>query len=160
MNTESSLAKLVLNTNTSHSISPTSSSSPPPLPLSSNDDHPSNNGNGVHHPDDKFVSSNHYQNGMLADLQTSFQGSSWSHAMDPMSGATGDHPFDVHNSNRMFDPQAMSAASLMAMQQQQQQQLSYQQVKQLERFSDPSRSFRPSSDDRSRPRITFQQQFH
>ena len=49
--------------------------------------------------------------------------------MDPMGGATGDHPFDVHNSNRMFDPQVMSTASLMAMQQQQQQQqLSYQQV--------------------------------
>ena len=123
MSNESSTTKLILPTlqGNSTSTTPTSSS---PTPLSLNGDQQQNtiNGNGILN-DGKFTS-NHYHNGVLSDLQATFQSSSWSHGLDPLSSVSGDHSFDIHNGNRMFDPQTTSPAPLMTMQQQ----LSYQQV--------------------------------
>jgi hypothetical protein len=124
MSNESSTTKLVLPVNTSNSTSPTSSS---PLPLNVDQQQININGNGI--LNDGKLTSNNYQNGGLSDLQATFQGSSWSNVIDPMSGTPGDHTFDVHNGSRMFETQTTSPAPLMAMQQQQQQQLAYQQVK-------------------------------
>ena len=120
MSNDSSITKLVLPANTSNSTTPTSSS-PPPLSLNGEHHQQINlNGNGILN-DGKITSSNNYQNGVLPDLQATFQGSSWSNVIDPLSGISGDHSFDVHNSNRMFEPQP---TPLMTMQQQ----MSYQQV--------------------------------
>jgi hypothetical protein len=128
MSNESSTTKLVLNANTSNSTSPIPLSSSP-LTVNGNDQqHIHSNGNGIIH--DGKLTSNNYQNGVLPDLQATFQGASWSNVIDPMSGASGDHPFDVHNGGRMFSPQT-TPPPLMAMQQQQQQQqqqMAYQQV--------------------------------
>ena len=127
MSNESSNTKLILPTHQGNSTSTTPTSSSP-TPLSLNGDHQQQqiniNGNGIIN-DGKFTS-NHYHNGVLSDLQATFQSSSWSHGIDPLSSVSGDHSFDVHNGNRMFDPQTTSPAPLMTMQQQQQ--LSYQQV--------------------------------
>jgi hypothetical protein len=51
--------------------------------------------------------------------------------MDPLSGGTGDHPFDIHNGSRMFEQQTTLPTPLMTMQQQ----LSYQQVMQKLKIS-------------------------
>lgn len=129
MSNESSNTKLILPTHQGNSTSTTpTSSSPTPLSLNGDQQQQINiNGNGILN-EGKFTS-NHYHNGsVLSDLQATFQGSSWSHGIDPLSSVSGDHSFDVHNGNRMFDPQTTSPAPLMTMQQQQQQQLSYQQV--------------------------------
>ena len=128
MSNESSATKFVLPANTSNSTSttPKSSSPPPPVPslsLHCDQQQININGNGI--LNDGKLTSNNYQNGVLSDLQTTFQGSSWSNIMDPLSGTSGDHPFDVHNGNRMFEPQTISPTPLMTMQQQ----MSYQQVK-------------------------------
>jgi hypothetical protein len=133
MSTESSTTKLVLNANTSNSTSTTPTSSSP-VTVNGVDHHHhhqhqhlNSNGNGI--INDGKLTSNNYQNGVLPDLQATFQGSSWSNVIDPLSGASGDHPFDVHNGGRIFSPQTTPPPPpLMAMQQQQQQQLSYQQV--------------------------------
>ena len=137
MSIESSTAKLVLNANPGNSTSTTPTSSSP-VPVNGADHHHhhhqqqqqhlNGNGNGIIH--DGKLTSNNYQNGVLPDLQATFQGSSWSNVIDPLSGASGDHPFDVHNGGRMFSPQTTPPPPLMAMQQQQQQQqqISYQQV--------------------------------
>lgn len=117
MSNESSNTKLVLPANTSNSTSPLSSS-PPPLTLNGEQQI---NGNGI--LNDGKLTSNNYQNGVLSDLQSTFQNSSWSNVIDPLSSVSGDHSFDVHNGNRMFDPQ--TPTPLMTMQQQ----MSYQQVK-------------------------------
>ena len=100
---------------TSTSTTPTSSS-PPPLSLNGDSQQLNMNGNGI--LSDGKLSSNHYQNGILTDLQSTFPTSSWSHGIDPLTGVSGDHPFD----NRMFDGQTSSPTPLMTMQQQQQQQ--------------------------------------
>jgi hypothetical protein len=136
MSTESSTTKLVLNANTSNSTSTTPTSSSSPVTVNGTDHHHQSqlqhlngNGNGIMH--DGKLTSNNYQNGVLPDLQATFQGSSWSNVIDPLSGASGDHPFDMHNGGRMFSPQTTPPPPLMAMQQQQQQQqqqMSYQQV--------------------------------
>jgi hypothetical protein len=130
MSTESSNTKLLLNVNASNSTSttPTSSSSPVTVNGSDQQQHLNGNENGI--INDGKLTSNNYQNGVLPDLQATFQGASWSNVIDPMSGASGDHPFDVHNGGRMFSPQT-TPPPLMAMQQQQQQQqqqMAYQQV--------------------------------
>ncbi|CAF0948642.1 unnamed protein product [Rotaria sordida] len=133
MSTESSTSKLILNANTSNSTSTTPTSSSP-ITVNGNDHHHhqqqqqqlNNNVNGILN-DGKLTSTN-YHNGVLSDLQNTYQGSSWSNVIDPLSGASGDHPFDVHNSGRMFSPQTTPPPPLMAMQQQQQQQVSYQQA--------------------------------
>jgi len=135
MSTESSTTKLVLNANLSNSTSTTPTSSSP-ITVNGGDHHHhhqqqqqhlNSNGNGI--INDGKLTSNNYQNGVLPDLQATFQGSSWSNVIDPLSGASGDHPFDVHNGGRIFSPQTTPPPPpLMAMQQQQQQQLSYQQV--------------------------------
>lgn len=121
MSTESSTTKLLLSAHsgTSTSTTPTSSS---PTPLSLNGDQaPINlNGNGI--LSEGKLSSTHYQNGILADLQTTFPNSSWSHGIDSMTA--GDHPFDLQANNRMFEQQNCSPTPLMTMQQQ----VSYQQV--------------------------------
>lgn len=123
MSNESSATKLVLSANTSNSASTTpKSSSPPPLSLHCDSQQININGNGI--LNDGKLSSNNYQNGVLSDLQTTFQGSSWSNIIDPLTSTSGDHPFDVHNGNRMFEPQTTSPTPLMTMQQQ----MSYQQV--------------------------------
>ncbi|CAF1050545.1 unnamed protein product [Adineta ricciae] len=122
MSNEASTTKLVLPVNTGNSTSttPTSSASPP-IGLN-NDQQIGINGNGL--VNDGKLASHHYQNGVLPDLQSTFQDSSWSHVIDPLSGATGDHPFDVpHNGSRMFEPQTSLPTPLMTMQQQ----MSYQQ---------------------------------
>jgi hypothetical protein len=125
MSNESSTTKLVLPANTGNSTSTTpTSSSPTPLSLNGDQHQQINiNGNGI--LNDGKLTSNNYQNGVLSDLQATFQGSSWSNVMDPLSSVSGDHSFDVHNGNRMFEPQTTPPAPLMTMQQQ----LSYQQVK-------------------------------
>lgn len=117
----------MINPNTSNSTSTTPTSSASPVPVNGNDYQTQLNGNGILN-DGKLTSTN-YQNGVLSDLQATYQGSSWSNVIDPLSGTSGDHPFDVHNSGRMFSPQT-TPPPLMAMQQQQQQQqqASYQQV--------------------------------
>ncbi|CAF1057456.1 unnamed protein product [Adineta ricciae] len=133
MSTESLTSKLLLNANTSNSPSTTPTSSSP-VTVNGTDHHHhqqqqmNGNGNGI--LNDGKLSINSYQNGVLPDIQATFQGSSWSNGIDPLSGASGDHPFDVHNSGRMFSPQTTTPPPLMAMQQQQQQQqqLSYQQA--------------------------------
>jgi hypothetical protein len=117
MSIESSNTKLIFPANASGSSSTTPTSSSPP-PLSLNGEQQINtNGNGI--------ISNNYQNGVLSDLQATFQGSSWSNVIDPLSSVSGDHSFDVHNGNRMFEPQTTQPTPLMTMQQQ----MSYQQVK-------------------------------
>ena len=133
MSNEGSTSKLGFHANASNSpsLTPTSSS-----PVTINGVDPSSihsNGNGI--PPDGKLTSNHYQNGGLPDLQATFQGSAWSHVLEPLTGISGEHPFDVHNGARMFSSQTTtsSPAPLMAMlqqqqQQQQQQQMSYQQV--------------------------------
>ena len=140
MSTESLTSKLLLNANTSNSPSTTPTSSSPVTVNGTDHHHHSQqqqqmNGNGNGILNDGKLSINSYQNGVLPDLQATFQGSSWSNGMDPLSGASGDHSFDVHNSGRMFAPQTTTPPPppLMAMQQQQQQQqqLSYQQVNQI-----------------------------
>lgn len=69
------------------------------------------------------LASSHYQNGGLPDLQATFHEPSWSHVIDPLSGATGDHAFDMpQNGSRMFDPHTSLPTPLMTMQQQ----MSYQ----------------------------------
>ena len=78
---------------TGKSTSPTSSS-PPPLSLNGEQGQIHLNGNGI-----------------LADLQTTFPPSSWSHGIDS---------FDLQANSRMFEPQENSPAPLM--------QVSYQQV--------------------------------
>ena len=138
MSTESLTSKLLLNANTSNSPSTTPTSSSP-VTVNGTDHHHhqqqqmNGNGNGI--LNDGKLPINSYQNGVLPDLQATFQGSSWSNGIDPLSGASGDHPFDVHNGGRMFSPQTTTPPPpLMAMQkqqQQQQQQLSYQQVNQI-----------------------------
>ena len=121
----------MLNANTSNSTSTTPTSSSP-VTVNGNDQHQqiNSNGNGINN--DGKLTSNNYQNGVLPDLQATFQGSSWSNVIDQLSGASGDHPFDIHNGGRMFSPQTTPPPPLMAMQQQQQQQqqqqMSYQQV--------------------------------
>ena len=130
MSTESLTSKLLLNANTSNSPSTTpTSSSPVTVNGTDHHHHPQQqqqqmNGNGNGILNDGKLSINSYQNGVLPDLQATFQGSSWSNGMDPLSGASGDHSFDVHNSGRMFAPQTTTPPPppLMAMQQQQQQQ--------------------------------------
>lgn len=126
MSNESSTTKLILPTLQGNSTSTTpTSSSPPPLSLNGDQQQQQQlniNGNGILN-DGKFTS-NHYHNGVLSDLQATFQNSSWSHGLDPLSSVSGDHSFDIPNGNRMFDPQTTSPAPLMTMQQQ----LSYQQV--------------------------------
>jgi len=126
MSNETLSAKLVLPANKSNSTSTTpTSSSPTPLSLHSEQQQQiSINGNGI--LNDGKLTSNNYQNGVLPDLQATFQDSSWSNVMDPLSGGTGDHPFDIHNGSRMFEPQTTLPTPLMTMQQQ----LSYQQVMQ------------------------------
>lgn len=132
MSTESSTTKLLLNANTgnSPSITPTSSS---PVTINGNDHHLQHlNGNGNGIINDGKLTSNNYQNGILPDLQATFQVSSWSNVIDPLSGASGDHPFDMHNGGRIFPSQTTPPPPppppLMAMHQQQQQQMSYQQA--------------------------------
>ncbi|CAF4289138.1 unnamed protein product [Rotaria magnacalcarata] len=127
MSNESSATKFVLPAHSSNStsITPKSSSPPPPsLSLHCDQQQININGNGI--LNDGKLASNNYQNGILSDLQTTFQGSSWSNIMDPLSGTSGDHPFDVHNGNRMFEPPTSSPTPLMTMQQQ----MSYQQAAQ------------------------------
>jgi len=117
MSIESSNTKLIFPVNASGSSSTTPTSSSPP-PLSLNGEQQINtNGNGL--------ISNNYQNGVLSDLQATFQGSSWSNVIDPLSSVSGDHSFDVSNGNRMFETQTTQPTPLMTMQQQ----MSYQQVK-------------------------------
>jgi len=135
MSTESSTTKLVFNANASNSTSTTPTSSSP-VTVNGNDHYQqqqlNSNGNGI--LNDGKLTSNNYQNGVLPDLQATFQGSSWGNVIDPLSGASGDHPFDVHNGGRMFSPQTTPPPPLMAMQQQQQQQqqqMSYQQVQEI-----------------------------
>ncbi|CAF4227957.1 unnamed protein product [Rotaria socialis] len=130
MSTESSIAKLALNANTGNSTSTTPTSSSSPVPVNGNDHQQQMNANGNGMMNDGKLISTNYQNGVLPDLQATYQGSSWSNVIDPLSGASGDHPFDVHNSGRMFSPQTTPPPPLMAMQQQQQQQqqVSYQQA--------------------------------
>ncbi|CAF4624580.1 unnamed protein product [Rotaria sp. Silwood1] len=126
MSNESAATKFVPSANTSNSTSttPKSSSSPPP-PLSFHCDQQQINVNGNGILNEGKLTSNNYQNGVLSDLQTTFQGSSWSNIIDPLSGTSGDHPFDVHNGNRMFESQTTTSPTpLMTMQQQ----ISYQQV--------------------------------
>ena len=125
MSNETLTTKLVLPANTSNStsITPTSSSPPPPLSLHNDQQQINLNGNGI--LNDGKLTSNNYQNGVLHDLQATFQDSSWSNVIDPLSGVTGDHSFDVHNGNRMFEPQTTLPTPLMTMQQQ----MSYQQVR-------------------------------
>jgi hypothetical protein len=124
MSNESSTTKLVLPVNTGNNISTTPTSSSPPLPLNGEQQQQINiNGNGI--LNDEKLTSNNYQNGVLSDLQATFQGSSWGNVMDPLSSISGDHSFDVHNGNRMFEPQTTPPTPLMTMQQQ----ISYQQVK-------------------------------
>ena len=128
MSNDNSTTNFVLSANTSNSASatPTSSSSPP-LPLNCDSQQININGNGISN-DGKLTLNNYHQNGMLSDLQTTFHGSSWSNIMDPLSGtSSGDHSFDLHNGNRMFEPQTTSPTPLMTMQQR----LSYQQVKKI-----------------------------
>jgi hypothetical protein len=137
MSTESSTTKLVLNANASNSTSTTPTSSSP-ITVNGGDhhyhhqqqQHLNSNGNGI--INDGKLTSNNYQNGVLPDLQATFQGASWSNVIDPLSGASGDHPFDMHNGGRIFSPQTTPPPPLMAMQQQQQQQqqqqISYQQA--------------------------------
>jgi hypothetical protein len=124
MSNESSNTKLILPVNTGNSTSTTpTSSSPPPLSLNGDQHQQINiNGNGI--LNDGKLTSNNYQNGILSDLQATFQGSSWSNVIDPLSSGSGDHSFGVHNGNRMFESQTASPAPLMTMQQQ----LSYQQA--------------------------------
>jgi hypothetical protein len=123
MSNESSNTKLVLPANISNSASTTpTSSSPPPLSLNGEQQQININGNGI--LNDGKLTTNNYQNGVLSDLQATFQGSSWSNVIDPLSSVSGDHSFDVHNGNRMFEPQTTPPAPLMTMQQQ----ISYQQV--------------------------------
>ncbi|CAF4924240.1 unnamed protein product, partial [Rotaria socialis] len=122
MSTESSIAKLALNANTGNSTSTTPTSSSSPVPVNGNDHQQQMNANGNGMMNDGKLISTNYQNGVLPDLQATYQGSSWSNVIDPLSGASGDHPFDVHNSGRMFSPQTTPPPPLMAMQQQQQQQ--------------------------------------
>ena len=132
MSNESSTTKLVFNANAgrSPSITPTSSS---PVNINGGEQqhqqHQHINGNGMLH--EGKLTSNNYQNGALHDLQTTFQGSSWSNVLDPLPGPSDDHPFDTHNGGRMFSSQTTTPPPLMAMQQQQQQQqqqMAYQQV--------------------------------
>jgi hypothetical protein len=143
MSNESSNSKLGFHANASNSpsLTPTSSS---PVTINGGDQssmHSNGNGNGM--LNDGKLTSNHYQNGGLPDLQATFQGSSWSHVLDPLTGTSGDHhPFDVHNTSRLFPSQTSTSnvttsstpPPLMAMQQQQQQQqqqqMPYQQVDQ------------------------------
>jgi hypothetical protein len=117
MSNEILTTKLVLPANPSTSTSTTPTSSP-----LHHEQQININGNGI--LNDGKLTSNNYQNGVLSDLQATFQDSSWSNVIDPLSGATGDHPFDVHNGNRMFEPQTTLPAPLMTMQQQ----MSFQQV--------------------------------
>ncbi|CAF3570440.1 unnamed protein product [Rotaria socialis] len=127
MSNESSATKFVLPANASNSTSTATKSSPPPHPslsLHCDQQQININGNGI--LNDGKLAPNNYQNGVLSDLQTTFQGSSWSNIMDPLSGTSGDHPFDVHNGNRMFEPPTTSPTPLMTMQQQ----MSYQQTAQ------------------------------
>jgi hypothetical protein len=131
MSNETLSAKLVLPANKSNSTSTTpTSSSPTPLSLHSEQQQQiSINGNGI--LNDGKLTSNNYQNGVLPDLQATFQDSSWSNVMDPLSGGTGDHSFDIHNGSRMFEQQTTLPTPLMTMQQQ----LSYQQVMQKLKIS-------------------------
>ena len=124
MNTEGSTTKLILNPNTSNSVSTTPTSSSSPVTVNGGDHQQQliSNGNGLIN-DGKLTSTN-YQNGILPDLQATYHGSSWSNAIDSLSGSSGDHPFDVYSGTRMFSPQT-TPPPLMAMQQQQ---VSYQQV--------------------------------
>jgi len=133
MSTESSTNKLVFNPNSSNSPSLTPTSSSSPVTVNGTDhyqqQHLTSNGNGI--INDGKITSNNYQNGVLPDLQATFQSSTWSNVIDPLSGASGDHPFDIHNGSRIFSSQTTTPPPLMAMQQQQQQQqqqLSYQQA--------------------------------
>ncbi|CAF0827016.1 unnamed protein product [Adineta steineri] len=125
MSNETSTTKLVLPANTGNSTSttPTSSSSPTPLSLNNEQQQQQININGNGILNDGKLTSNNYHNGGLPDLQATFQDSQWSNVIDPLSGNTGDHPFDVHNGNRMFEPQSSLPTPLMTMQQQ----MSYQQ---------------------------------
>lgn len=117
MSNESSSTKLILPGNTGNSTSTTpTSSSPPPLSLNGDQQAINLNGNGILN-DGKLSS-----NGVLSDLQTTFQGTSWSNVIDPLTNVSGDHSFDIQNGNRMFEVQP---TPLMTMQQQ----MSYQQVK-------------------------------
>ena len=109
MSNEGSSTKLVLPINPGNSTSTTpTSSSPPPLSLNGEQQQQAINLNG----DGKLTS-----NGVLSDLQSTFQGSSWSNVID----VSGDHSFDIPNGNRMFETQP---TPLMTMQQQ----MSYQQA--------------------------------
>lgn len=121
MSNEGVTTKLLLSAhpNTSNSTSPTTLSPSSSSILNGEQQQTVNlNGNGILH--ENKLGTNHYQNGILSDLQSAFPSSStssWNHSIDPLIGGAGEHSFDIQNSNRMFDAQATSPSS------------SYQQVK-------------------------------
>jgi len=115
MSNEGVTTKLLLSAhpNTSNSASPTTLSPSSSSILNGEQQQTVNlNGNGILH--ENKLGSNHYQNGILSDLQSAFPSSStssWNHSMDPLIGGAGEHSFDIQNSNRMFDAQATSPSS-------------------------------------------------